>query len=174
MSFRCTGNTSSIDLSSIPNTFKHLEIRVTCRGGTIDAAGSGEMAFYFNTDSGGSSTYPRQLLQAYGSTVSRLNADNTDTLYGGQYMRGGGPSGYFGTTIIRILNYASTSALKVVRLYGGIAGSQAVSSTSNSGVSIGGGLWEGSSGTAINRIVFTPNQNHFGVNSTFSIYGIKG
>jgi hypothetical protein len=173
-SFQATGNVADVQFTSIPNTYKHLEIRITCRGGTTDPSGSGETAFYFNTDSGGSSTYPRQLLGAWGSTIYRFVADNTDTLYGPQYMRGGGPSGYFGSAVIKILNYASTSALKVVRVYGGIAGPAATSIVNNSNAQIGGGIWESSASTAINKITFTPNQATFGVNSTFSLYGIKG
>jgi hypothetical protein len=169
---RLTGNQSTITLGSIPSTYKHLEIRLKCRGQSGEPAGTGNIVFYFNSTSSGS-VYPRQNYGAWGGNTLWSYLDNSDNMTLTYYMRGGGPANYSGGTVVSILNYKETNKGKVVRAFGGVAGTQAVSIQNNSTVSGSGGWWESSVSEAITSVTITPDQSGFGAGTTFSIYGIK-
>jgi hypothetical protein len=171
-STRLSGNQGSITLSTIPATYKHLELRLKCRGESGESAGAGQIVFYFNSTSGGS-VYPRQNYGTWGTSSFWEYYDNADNMTLTFYTRGGSPAYYSGGTVVSILNYKETNKGKVVRAYGGVAGSQAVALRNNSGSGGSGGYWESSAGTAINSITITPDQSGFGAGTTFSIYGIK-
>ena len=89
------------------------------------------------------------------------------------YSRGGTPSYFSGGTVVSILNYKETNKGKVVRAFGGVAGTQAIASQNNSASGGSGGYWESSAGSAINEITITPDQSGFGAGTTYSLYGIK-
>lgn len=171
-STRLTGNQTTVTLGSIPSTYKHLEIRLKCRGASTDPAGTGNIVLYFNSSSGGS-IYPRQNYGTWGTTSYWAYYDNADDMTVTYYTRGGSPANYSGGTVVSILNYKETNKGKVVRAFGGVAGTQAIASQNNSNSGGSGGFWESSAGTAINSITITPDQSGFGAGTTFSIYGIK-
>jgi hypothetical protein len=171
-STRLSGNQGSITLSSIPATYKHLELRLKVRGQTGEPAGTGNIVFYFNTSQGGSQ-YPRQNYGTWGTSSYWNYYDNADDMTLTFYSRGGAPAAYSNGTVVSILNYKETNKGKVVRAFGGVAGTSASAFQNNSNSGGAGGYWESSAGTAINSITITPDQSGFGAGTTFSIYGIK-
>jgi hypothetical protein len=169
---RLTGNQGTLTLSSIPTTYKHLELRIKARGQTSEPAGIGNLVFYFNTTSSGS-VYPRQNYGTYGTSSYWAYYDNADNMTVTFYSRGGAPAYFSGGAVVSILNYKETNKGKVVRAFGGVAGTQAIASQNNSASGGAGGYWESSAGSAINTITITPDQSGFGAGTTFSLYGIK-
>ncbi len=171
-STRLTGNQGTITLGSIPNTYKHLELRVQARGQSGEPAGIGSLVFYFNNTSSGN-VYPRHNLSSWNNNIVPQFLDNSDNMTLLFYMRGGGSAYYSGIGIFQILDYTTTSKYKVMRGYGGIAGDFASGAQNESRQGIGFGWLENSASTVISSITMTPDQSGFGAGTVISLYGIK-
>ena len=155
---------STITFSSIPSTYKHLQIRFSAI--TSAAAGiSGTLS--------GSSTYATHELGVYyggGSDRVGTNANTGQSafnyIYGGlgQTMAGTYPT----VGIIDILDYASTTKNKVICSF--------VGANSNSSTLYGLDLSSGLSisTTSVTSITLTVTSGTFSSGSTFALYGIKG
>jgi hypothetical protein len=153
--------TATVSFTSIPATYKHLQIRISAL-----------------TSSGG------------GSFRGTLNGDTTSANYIGQYLDGTGSSVFAGTnsgvgwmslgmtyngmvttypnvTIIDIIDYASTTKYKTVRSFAG-----ADNNASGGSVDLVSGLWMSTS--AVNRVDIVTGSGQYQTGSTVSLYGIKG
>ena len=158
-----TGTQASIEFTSIPATYQHLQIR-----------GIGRM---------NSAVVNRGL-------VVRVNNDNTTTNYYSHYLEGNGSAASsganaddlvlydmsgasattsgFGAIVIDILDYANTNKFKTFRGLGGY------DNNGSGRVYLTSGMWE-NSGTAISSIKLTPLLGASWVQySHFALYGIKG
>ena len=156
-----TGGETTLSFSSIPATYKHLQIRLR-----FNLTGSNNIFARFNGSS--SALYIDHRLRGDGSTVSAGSpgAGQTEWLY----TSVGYPTsaGNFGYSIIDIHNYANTSQNKTVRVFHGYdtngADGQQIALTS--------ALWINTA--AINSISFTPGAgNSFKANSKIMLFGIK-
>ena len=156
---------SSVSLNSIPNTYKHLQIR--------------GINFYTGAD------YRFNYIQANGDTGANYsNHWLLGDANGGVYASGQASANYvrywnslvnsstnYGIAfIIDILDYASTSKYKTFRIYAG----QNDNNVDNAGlVYLGSGLWQSTS--AINSLTFTTTSGSWSSSkSQFALYGIKG
>jgi hypothetical protein len=163
------GGASAISFSSIPSTYTHLQIRgisKTNYGGGYDAN-----FIQFNGDTSTSNYVWHRLAgtgssagAAYGATGTADSAirflDTTTT--------GGTSLPIFGTAIVDILDYTSTTKTKTVRSLNGY-------DQNGSGVvSLNSGLWL-TSNAAITSITITDMSNNgsFQQYSTFALYGVK-
>lgn len=166
-----TGSSGSITFSSIPQTYKHLQIRYIAK----TTFGPGFAAYYamslnFNGDSG--SNYSAHRLVNEGSSVLAYGQTNQTSIPNLAYMT---PSPTFlnnvmGAGIIDITDYQSTTKNKTVRAFSGVASnSNTVDETG--GVNLSSGLWRNTD--AITSITINPFQN-FTTTSVFSLYGITG
>jgi len=165
-----SGGTGTITFSSIPSTYKHLQLRVfaqTDRG----TYGIDEARMRFNSDTG--SNYSAHRTFGDGATTSS-SADTTQT---GFLVGSGGlgttTGGQFGINIIDILDYASTSKYKTTR---SLTGTDHNGLVGGIGARVGpnGSLWM-NSGSAISSITLIPgNSSNFTQYSSFALYGIKG
>lgn len=158
------GGSSTITFSSIPSTYKHLELRAISR----DGGGSNDFAtpkFTFNSDT--SSTYPRHYLYGNGSAASAGSVPTTGFAYIGTIAQGGTPANTFTPMVVDILDYANTNKYKTVRsLSGG-------ETNSIGAVSFVSALWQSTS--AITDISITSSSaTNFAQYTTFALYGIKG
>lgn len=152
-----SGGASSITFSSIPSTYKHLQIR----GISYNTAGQNNLGINFNGDGGANYTY--HALRGDGS--SAVAAAGTGVNYGYlQYDNNTG--GTFASRIVDILDYTSTNKNKTVRTLGGwdANGSGIVFLQSN--------LWTNTA--AISSISLSYNAGNFAEYSSFALYGIKG
>ena len=160
------GGASSISFTSIPSTYKHLQLRLLMR--CDSGAGYGNVALVrFNGSSTGIYAY-HSLLTIDGSTVYAdydINRTNIPT------MRM--PSGYFaanifGAGVIDILDYADTNKFKTTRTLGSFN-----ANTATCTVNLSSGLWRSTS--AINEITITDDSAAgFARYSHVGLYGIKG
>jgi hypothetical protein len=153
-----TGSSGTISFTSIPSTYKHLQLRVfsnTTRTGGGGASG----ALQFNGDTTGSNYYTHSLY-GNGSSASAAGYNENYGLW------------YFGSTttnvvsVIDILDYANTNKYKTVRELIGFDenGSGQVALTSM--------LWKNTG--AVNQINLTSPSYSFGTTAKFALYGIKG
>lgn len=162
-SVTATGGESSLSFTSIPSTYQHLQIRGLIRF-NFASTGNGIAWCRINNDSG--SNYARHELSGNGSTVNAAGAA-TQTLglyYPAPYDSN--TAGIFGTVIIDIHDYASTTKNKTVRAFAG-------SDLNGSGdIYLSSMLWQ--STTAVNRFDLFTGGNNWKAGTTFALYGIKG
>ena len=101
------GGTSTATFSSIPSTYKHLQLRILAR----DAGGNGEFKIEFNGDTT-TTNYRKHNLYGDGSTASASSANNNTCAplaYSGQTANA------FEAVVIDILDYANTNKNTTIR-----------------------------------------------------------
>ena len=149
----------------IPQTYASLQLRITARS---NAAGTGNSALYLNF--GGSSTsYAYHALNGNGASATASGTASTANAYVGLIPNNGNTSGIFGTIIIDIHDYASTTKYKTIRAFGGYDANGSGNSR------LASALWQsttaiGSSGNYIDIY----GVGDFVSDCTFALYGIKG
>ena len=153
-------SSASVTFSSIPGTYKHLQVRIVNRTtSTFD----GDGYWYINGDTT-SSNYSYHVLRGNGSTVTSAGGANAGVIYGGLKMGNGSTANAYSVSIIDILDYANTNKNKTVRILSGRQGS-----SDPSAVAMFSGGWF--STAAINSLAFTSDTWVNG--SRFSLYGVS-
>lgn len=149
---------ASITFSSIPNTYKHLQIRAFLVSST-----SANNQFRFNGD--GATNYTWHQMQGTGASVGTYNSTPTSNPPWGLNS---GNSSYPMISIMDIFDYADTNKNTTIRTLSGNDGTGNTAST----VGIYSSVWLSTS--TVTSIVLT---NDFGstiaANSHFALYGIK-
>jgi hypothetical protein len=155
---------SSIQFTSIPSTYKHLQIRSIA--GVNDATGVRDVQIQFNNDTG--ANYSRHWIYSFGSSIASLSGSNQSN-YGYGYASGTDTgSAVRSSTVIDILDYSNTSKSKTIR---GLNGTDRVSSGNTVLVFSSGGWY---STSAITSITIALASGNFASNTQFALYGIKG
>ena len=159
-----SSTTSSVTFSSIPSTYKHLQLRATAR--STYAATLGGFAFRFNSDTGSNYTY--HILD--GDTVQASGFAGTSQTNGLVTLITGSTAtaNAFGVAICDILDYTNTSKNKTVRTLGG-----RLSTYQNSNIRLGSSAWL-STASVSSLTLFDHIGGSFVSGSRFSLYGIKG
>jgi hypothetical protein len=145
------GGTSSISFTSIPSTFKHLQLRIMAVTNTTAQSATTT----FNGSNGGI-----HWLTGNGSTVSAAN-DTTKIFF--PLTQGSTTAPCVG--VMDILDYANTNKYKTTRQLEGYD----VNGSGN--VSITSGLWMNTSAITSISIAAVGTFNQY---SSFALYGIKG
>jgi hypothetical protein len=159
-----TGSATSLTFSSIPSTYKSLQIRAISSAAGI----SGTSSLEFNGDSG--TNYATHRIYADGTTVGASGSvTRPNTTY--SLMNGGTTVAAYGVGIVDILDYASTTKNKTVRSFTGL-------DTNGNGVDtafmmLNSAVWLSTSAITSIKII---NNGSLAYNSStvFSLYGIKG
>jgi hypothetical protein len=156
--------TSTVVFSSIPATYRHLQIRFI--GRTDRANQEDNIQLRFNSDSAGN--YAAHVLYGDGATASSFSDGSSITFNTRSVVAAASAtSGVFGAGIIDILDYANTNKYKTVRSLNGYDNNGAGQ------VRLSSGLWMNTA--AINTITIVPaNGPNFTANSHWALYGIKG
>jgi hypothetical protein len=159
-----TGSSAVITFSSIPSTFKHLQLRVNgrCASGAIT-----DCYLKFNNDTG--SNYAKHWFFAFDSGGIYTSTATSTTPPSIGYIQGYDTNPTT-VAIIDILDYQSTTKYKTARY---ITGSPEQQTASQGAIVFGSNLWL-NSGTAINQIDITVASSNWSSSSTFALYGIKG
>ena len=152
------GGTSSISFTSIPSTYKHLQIR-----GIALNTGQDTLFIAYNSDTTGSNYRDHQM---------GGNGTGSPFAYSNAGVNGGG--GGIGLTsqttgaanIIDILDYTNTNKYKTARCLWGVDRNGAGS------VGLYSGLWMSTS--AISSITLSTFTYPFSQYSQFALYGVKG
>ena len=159
------GGTPSVTFSSIPSTFKHLQIRALVK--TNVSSGYSQLGFNFNSDTG--SNYNNHQLYGFGASAGAQSAGVQPFLYNGYISANfSSTTSMFGASVIDILDYTSTNKNKTLRSLSGIDMNGSGAVTFNSG------LWFATP-AAINSItVVNDSGSNFVQHSSFALYGIRG
>lgn len=105
--------TQFVAFNSIPQTFTHLQVRVSARG-TLSAASD-----YIAWIAGGSSTYSNHQLYGNGASAASVGGINGFGTGMGAIPAASATSGIFGISILDILDYTNTNKTKVMRCLNG-------------------------------------------------------
>jgi len=157
------GGTPTITFSSIPSTFKHLQIRYMAR--TDRAQLQDYLLLRFNSDTG--SNYSYHKLYGDGSAAASGAATSQTSIESAITAGATATASIFGAGSIDILDYADTNKYKTTRTLDGLDrnGSGFVTLTS--------GNWR--SASAVSTITITSyGVANFVQYSSFALYGIKG
>jgi len=151
------GGQATITFSSIPSTYKHLQIRYSAiSAGTFSA----DNVVRFNSDSG--ANYTIHALYGTGATAASVG-------YASQTFMSAGTTPdatYPCVAVIDILDYANTSKYKTMRSLSGV-------DRNGSGyIFLHSGLWMNTA--AISTITITATGGNYSQYSSFALYGIKG
>jgi hypothetical protein len=158
-----SGGQTSITFTSIPNTYKHLEIRGVAQVGT--GSGSDRMRVTVNGDTG-SNYYQHQIYGTGSAAAASSQGLSTSMLLGA--IPGSSSTNIFGASVFEILDYASTSKYKTFKV---LSGSD--QNDTNGLIYLQSGVWNSTS--AITSITLGYNgSTNFNQYSTFALYGIKG
>ena len=159
------GGASSASFSSIPSTYKHLQIRGIAKSNRVD--NNDAIFLQFNGDT--SSNYGSHGLWGDGS-----GANSAQLYYPGvgtslPWIAGdSNGANVFGGLVIDILDYTSSNKKKTIR------GLQGYDNNGNGQAGFGSSLWSATP-AAITSILIYP---HYGTawkqHSSFALYGIKG
>lgn len=157
---------SSIEFTSIPSTYKHLQIRYIARDNRA-STGADDMFMTFN--SGASATYSWRRLVAEGANPTSAGSGNESyiSISAAAISRGNNSSNIFSAGVIDILDYTNTNKTKTSREFYGL------DTNGGGGIAFSSGNWYGST-NAITSIKFTAEASSSFVQYTqFALYGIK-
>lgn len=152
------GGTSAITFSSIPQTYQHLQIRCN----SLKSTNPGTLLRI----NGISTNYANHIL--YGDGAGSAQA-YTDPNYQGIVwaLNDNGSATVPTAAIVDILDYASTTKLKVIRAIGG------ADLNGSGNVYIGSGMYTAST-QAITSLTFFGSGANYNQNTQIALYGIKG
>jgi hypothetical protein len=160
------GGASSAAFTSIPSTYKHLQVRLIARTTATGASDGGYMTVRFNDISSAASYYGQHWLRGNGSAAA-AGADGTATnLYMERISTDQQTASVYGAGVIDILDYTNTNQNRVTR--------QLIGYDNNGSGSIYLGSGMLLSTPAITKIELFPNSGNFKQYSSFALYGVKG
>jgi len=156
-----SGGAASIEFTSIPSTYSHLQIRGIARG-----TKSSTVAFLnmkLNSDTG--TNYAYHILQGDGASAVGSAVANDTFMDWARYPAASATASIFGASVIDILDYGNTNKFKTVRYLGNY-------DANGSGyLEFRSGLWRSTS--AISTITFSWDSGDFAQYSTFALYGVN-
>ena len=163
------GGSSSITFSSIPSTYKHLQIRCLTKFSTVsnsDAYG----IIQFNSDTN-YLNYSTHGLYGDGASVGAYAVVQNSTVPGSYVMdtlfSGAGQTNMFATQVIDILEYTNTNKYKTVRSLSGW------DANGSGWLQLTSGLWSSTSSVSSITLVDKSSARNFAQYSSFALYGIK-
>jgi hypothetical protein len=155
------GSSGTIDFSSIPADYKHLQLRWTARNTSSPSAGHGWIQVRFNDQS--STIYASHYLRGGGTAVSSSAFTSADSINLRDSMAAGNETtGVVFSGVLDILDYVSTTKNTTVRAqYGSVFLATFLSGFMNNQA-------------AVTKISLIAGLGAYSTISRFSLYGIKG
>jgi hypothetical protein len=155
-----TGSSGVIDFTSIPATYKHLQIRYTAK----NSSSATQMNITMNGVTSG--VYMRHSLVSGGpSVVSNASGTSQTAIQLISSMSNSTTANAVNAGVIDILDYSSSTKNTTIRgLYG--MNDNAIA------ICLSSGLYNET--TAVSSITLTASANNFASLSRFSLYGIRG
>lgn len=162
-------NVTSITFDNIPNDYKHLQIRAITRSSrTVGGLPFEENTLVFNTYVF-APNYSRHHIGGNGTNYYSEGYSSKEYTTGGFAASSTNVLNSFGTSIIDILDYSSTTKNKTVRVLSGVENNGSGSIMQSSGA------WHLTD--AITKITFTlsdqVNGSKYVQNTEFTLYGVK-
>jgi hypothetical protein len=157
---------ASIDFTSIPATYTHLQIRGQVRNTAGGGGGNQNLYIRFN----GISTvnnYSWHYLEGDGATASSGSGVNQAQFFAGRIAQSTYNASVFSRQIIDVLDYSNTNKYKTVRILSGVDDNSA-----NGVVTLLSGAFINST-NAISSILLLPQAGTFAQYTSFALYGVK-
>jgi hypothetical protein len=154
---------SSIEFTSIPSTYTHLQIRGIVR--TTNVGQADEVQIQFNSDT--ATNYSTHQLAGSGSSATSSAAANNSFMYGVYTTGAAATANTFGSIVMDILDYKDTNKFKTMRNISGFD-----QNTSVGYVLMRSGNWRSTS--AVTSIKLFGGASNIAQYSSFALYGIKG
>jgi hypothetical protein len=156
------GGQSTVTFSTIPQTYKHLQLRIIARS---NSGSPTSLSFTFNGDTNNANYFSRHLLFGDGTTAAAINNPTLTGITGGSVSPS--TTSLVAPNIIDLTDYSSTVKNKTLRILGGY------DATGSGAIGLGSGLWLNTN--AITSITITAFGGPvFTQHSHFALYGIKG
>lgn len=156
-----TGSSGTITFSSIPSTYKHLQIRVLGRWSDTDT----RIDLQCNGDT--TSKYSYHWLTGDGTAASASGAATQTAALGVGYVVGTTTSSFIGGgAIIDIHDYSDTTKYKTIRSLNGW------DSNGNGRIRLSSGSWQSTS--AVSSLTLFISGGTYTSGTSFALYGIKG
>jgi hypothetical protein len=157
-----SGGQATAEFTSIPSTYKHLQLRAIAR--TNFAAAS--IAFHLQFNSVTGTNYSSHELTGNGTSAAATASTSTSFPVLGDITGSSATANIFGAVVLDILDYTSTSKNKTVRSLSG-------NDRNGSGkLGLYSGLWF-STPAAISSIQIIPGAGDFIQHTQFALYGIR-
>ena len=165
-----SGGQATITFSSIPSTFKHLQIRYIA-GNSSTSAGNLGLYLKINSDTT-AGNYAVHAIQGVGSVVEVGNTTSSGDANGSAFRYGiiwgnSVSDKIYSVGVIDFLDYANTNKNKTIRQLRGVD----ANGSTGGRVGLDSMLWASTS--AINSLVFTVPGYNLVENTQFALYGIK-
>jgi hypothetical protein len=155
-----TGSSGVISFSSIPATYKHLQIRYTAK----NSSSATQMNITMNGVTSG--VYMRHSLLGNGSAVSSTASSTSQTsIQLVESMANSTFANAVNAGVIDILDYSSTSKNTTIKALYGMADNL-------NRLYLSSGLYNQT--TAVSSLTLTASADNFAALSRFSLYGIRG
>lgn len=157
------GGSSTITFSSIPSTYKHLQIRGIARE---QSGGFDQIYLQLNSDTG--TNYAKHQLYGDGTSAGASGNATQDNISVSANPGPNQTSNVFSGFVIDLLDYTNTNKYKTVRSLGG------ADSNGTGYVWYASGLWQNTN--AVNSVKLYPSGGGtaFVQYSSFALYGVKG
>ena len=165
------GGETSLTFSSIPGTYKSLQIRGIVKDTNTTDYSALAAQFYILPNNDTTTTYSDHSLYGNTSTANAYGqtSGNGFMMYGSYISSNATFANIYGVVIIDIQDYASTTKYKTSRAFVGADANG--SGTTNRNVALNSGLYQTT--TAITSLVIKPAATAFAAGSTFALYGIN-
>jgi hypothetical protein len=154
----------TVVFAGVPNSYKHLQIRVMARSGRANSGGGDWLSVRFNGDT--SSSYSYHELYGNGSSAGTQAAASQTYGFTERIADAGATTGLFGVIVMDILDANSTAKNKTLRYLGGYDMNGSLGS-----VMLGSCAWYNT--TAISSITLASLNGDLQVGSSFALYGVK-
>ena len=159
-----SGGASSITFSSIPSTYKHLQVRAIARSTAIYSQTL--LKVNFNSDTG--TNYAFHYLRGTGSAAQATSSVSNNHIRLDNFPEASQTASVYGAFVLDILDYTNTNKNKVTRALTGF------DSNGDGVVALQSGLWMNTSAISTITIDGTYDAGVFAQYSSFALYGIKG
>ena len=160
-----TTSAASIEFTSIPSTYAHLQVRFVAR--TLND--SVILRLTINSDTG--SNYARHFLEGNASAASSGAASGTTApLAFAHVVHSDYAAAKFGSGILEILDYSNVNKYKTFRTLSGFDSNETPGGLPQGRVILYSGLWQSTS--AITSIKIEGNGGNLAQHSHFALYGI--
>jgi hypothetical protein len=158
-----SSNSNTVTISSIPSTYKHLQLRMFAK----HSGGSGiaDAIVTFNGDTG--SNYTKSWTFTFDGGGPYTSRGTASSGFSMGYFANNGSTSLFGTFILDLVDYSNTNKYKTATYLNGVEKTSAGTTT----VVHGTGSWLNTA--AISSISINCGDA-ISAGSTFALYGIKG
>ena len=160
-----SSSTSTVSFTSIPSTYKHLQIRAIARCGVSGEVSQG-IFMRMNSDSG--ANYSWHVIYGTGAAVASGGGTSTTYSYAGYTTGPNAISNNFAGNVIDILDYADTNKYKTTRSL------VAFDNNGSGNLALLSSNWRSTSAITSLTLLVELAGGSFTQYSSFALYGVKG